>query len=117
MAPPIFPTAPANDAGQPAPPAIESDPEFEQSLQDRVDYATHPKRSRSATPAVDIIKNLATFGTRPSPPLSEYPRTCRQPFEPCGTEISKRLDRARSSGVTLTPQRFAEMFVDDNFSS
>jgi hypothetical protein len=29
----------------------------------------------------------------------------------------KNLETARSSGVTLTPQRFAEMFVDDNFSS
>ena len=29
----------------------------------------------------------------------------------------KNLKTARAAGVTLTPQQFAEMFVDDNFSS
>jgi hypothetical protein len=27
------------------------------------------------------------------------------------------LETARAAGVKLTPQQFAEMFVDDNFSS
>jgi hypothetical protein len=30
---------------------------------------------------------------------------------------NRNLETARLSGVTLTPQQFAEMFVDDNFAS